>query len=50
MIELLLSSGVRPGAIEGVLRAYGDSLRRIVETETDLYKTEVMQAFRFRHE
>jgi adenylate cyclase len=45
MIELLFSSGVTPGAIEGVLRAYGDGLRRIVAIETDLYKTEVMQAF-----
>jgi adenylate cyclase len=45
MIELLLSSGVSPGAIDRMLRAYGDGLRRIVATETDLYKTEVMQAF-----
>ena len=29
--------------IERLLRAYGDSLRRIVETETDWYRTEVQQ-------
>ena len=40
-IELLLSSGIRPEVIERLLRAYGESLRRIVETETDWYRTEV---------
>jgi adenylate cyclase len=40
-IELQLSSGIRPEGIERLLRAYGDGLRRIVETETDWYRTEV---------
>jgi adenylate cyclase len=40
-LELLLSFGIRPEAIERLLRAYGDGLRRIVETETDWYRTEV---------
>jgi class 3 adenylate cyclase len=40
-IEVQLSSGVRPEMIERLLRAYGDGLRRIVETETDWYRTEV---------
>lgn len=40
-IELLLSFGIRPEAIKRLLRAYGDGLRRIVETETDWYRTEV---------
>ena len=40
-IELQLSSGIRPEVIERLLRAYGDGLRRIVETETDWYRTEV---------
>src|SRR4029453_14194545 len=44
-IELLLSFGIRPEAIVRLLRAYGDGLRRIVETETDWYRTEVELPF-----
>jgi len=40
-IQLQLSSGIRPAVIQRLLRAYGDGLRRIVETETDWYRTEV---------
>jgi adenylate cyclase len=40
-VEFLLSLGTRPAAIERWLRAYGESLRRIVETETDWYQSEV---------
>jgi adenylate cyclase len=43
VIELQLSSGFRPVVIERWLRACGDSLRRIAETETDWYTTEVVQ-------
>ena len=43
VIELQLSSGFRPLVIERWLRASGDSLRRIVDTETDWYRTEVVQ-------
>jgi adenylate cyclase len=42
-LELQLSFGVRPAAIERVFRAYGDSMRRIVETETVWYESEVEQ-------
>ena len=42
VIELQLSSGFRPVVIERWLRASGDSLRRIAETETDWYRTEVV--------
>jgi class 3 adenylate cyclase len=42
VIELQLSSGFRPVVIERWLRASGDSLRRIVDTETDWYRTEVV--------
>ncbi len=42
-IELQLASGIRPEMIERLLRAYGDGLRKIVETETDWYRTEVQQ-------
>ncbi|HEY3213334.1 MAG TPA: adenylate/guanylate cyclase domain-containing protein [Actinomycetota bacterium] len=44
-MELLLSFGIRPEAIERLVRAYGDGLRRIVETETDWYRTEVELPF-----
>ncbi|MGH2635461.1 MAG: adenylate/guanylate cyclase domain-containing protein [Actinomycetota bacterium] len=40
-IELQLSSGIRPEVIKRLLRTYGDGLRRIVETETDWYRSEV---------
>ena len=40
-MELLLSFGITPEAINRLLRAYADGLRRIVETETDWYRTEV---------
>ena len=40
-IELQLSIGIRPEMIKRLLRAYADGLRRIVETETDWYRTEV---------
>jgi adenylate cyclase len=42
-IELQLSMGFRPVVIERWLRVYGDSLRRIAETETDWYATEVVR-------
>jgi adenylate cyclase len=40
-IELQLSKGFRPVVIERWLRVYAESLRRIAETETDWWKTEV---------
>ena len=40
-IENQLASGIRPEVIERLLRAYGDGLRKIVEIETDWYRTEV---------
>jgi class 3 adenylate cyclase len=40
-IELLLSFGIRPEAIQRLVRAYGEGLRSLVETETDWYRTEV---------
>ena len=41
-IEAQLSEGVRPAVIEGWLRVCGDSLRRIAETETAWWHSEVM--------
>jgi len=43
-IELLFANGFRPVAIERWLRVCGDSLRRIAETESDIWSTEVMKA------
>jgi adenylate cyclase len=40
-IELQLSKGFLPVVIERWLRVYAESLRRIAETETDWWKTEV---------
>ena len=40
-IENQLACGIRPEVIERLLRAYGDGLRKIVEIETDWYRTEV---------
>jgi adenylate cyclase len=40
-IELQLSMGFRPTAIEGWLRVCADSLRRIADTETSWWRTEV---------
>jgi hypothetical protein len=40
-IEIQLSNGVRPIAIERWLRASADSLQRIAETETDWWRSEV---------
>jgi adenylate cyclase len=42
-IELQLSRGFRPVVIERWLRVCEDSLRRITETETDWYGTEVVR-------
>jgi adenylate cyclase len=42
-IELQLSNGFRPVVIERWLRVCADSLRRITETETDWYGTEVVR-------
>jgi adenylate cyclase len=43
-IELQLANGFRPVVIERWLRACGDSLSRIAETETDWWRTEVVEA------
>jgi adenylate cyclase len=40
-VELQLSNGFRPVAIEQWLRACADNLRRVVETETHWWETEV---------
>ena len=41
VIELMLAMGLRPAAIEGWLRVCADGLRRIADTETDWWRTEI---------
>ena len=43
VIELQLANGFRPIVIERWLRVYGDSLRRIAETETDWWTARSMR-------
>jgi adenylate cyclase len=42
LIQLQLSEGFRPVVVERWLRVYGDSLRRIAETETAWWRSEVV--------
>jgi adenylate cyclase len=44
LLQLQLSKGFRPGVIEGWLRVYGDSLRRIAEAEAAWWNSEVEMA------
>jgi class 3 adenylate cyclase len=41
LIGLQLARGVDPAAIEGWLRVYGDALRRITETEANVWYTQI---------
>ncbi|HET9202459.1 MAG TPA: adenylate/guanylate cyclase domain-containing protein [Acidimicrobiia bacterium] len=45
VVDFQLTRGFRPVAIERWLRVYADSLRRIAETETESYRTEVVLPF-----
>jgi adenylate cyclase len=42
-IELQLTNGIRPHVVERSLRAYGESLRRIAEIESDWWRTDVIE-------
>jgi adenylate cyclase len=42
LIQLQHEKGFRPEVIERALRVYGDSMRRISETESDWWRSEVM--------
>ena len=44
LIQLQLAKGFRPVIIEGWLRVYGDSLRRVAETEAAWWNSEVEMA------
>jgi adenylate cyclase len=42
LVALQVENGFRPAVIERSLRAYGDSLRRVADTEADWYGSEVL--------
>jgi adenylate cyclase len=42
-IELQIGYGIRPQAVERLLRAMGDSLRRMADVEADLWMSDVLQ-------
>jgi adenylate cyclase len=42
-IKLQVDFGIRPQAVERLLRAWGDSLRRMADVEADLWMTDVIQ-------
>ena len=42
LLQLQHEKGFRPEVIERALRVYGDSIRRITETESDWWRSEVM--------
>jgi len=43
LIENQLAMGFRPLAVERGLRVFGDSLRRMAETESDAWRSEIME-------
>jgi adenylate cyclase len=45
LIELQLQRGFRPAVIERWLRVYGEALRRIAETETEWWRTEMVAPY-----
>lgn len=44
-LQLEIEFGIRPQAIERLLRAWGDSLRRMADVEADLWNNDVIQPF-----
>jgi adenylate cyclase len=43
LIEFQLAQGFRPIAIERAIRVYGDSLRRVAESEAEWWRSEIVQ-------
>ena len=43
LVQLHIAEGFAPTTIDRWLRAYGDSLRRIAETEADWFRTEILE-------
>jgi class 3 adenylate cyclase len=41
-LELMVSNGMRPQGLERMLRAWGDSLRRMADVEADLWASDVI--------
>jgi adenylate cyclase len=42
LVELQVREGFRPAAIERWLRVYGESMRRVADTEADWFRTEIL--------
>jgi adenylate cyclase len=42
MLQLLLEQGVRQAVVERMLRTYGESLRRMAESEAEMWRTDVL--------
>jgi adenylate cyclase len=42
MLEVEVEAGVRPALIERSLRVFGDSLRRVAQTEADWWRSEIL--------
>jgi adenylate cyclase len=42
-LELEINNGFEPKVIEGMLRAWGDSLRRMADVESDIWMSEVLR-------
>jgi adenylate cyclase len=42
-LETLLAAGIRPTSIERSLRVAGDGMRRVAETESDWWRTEILE-------
>ena len=43
LIELQIREGFRPAVIERWLRAYGESMRRVAETEAEWFRSEILE-------
>jgi adenylate cyclase len=43
LVEFQLAQGFRPIAIERAIRVYGDSLRRVAESEAEWWRSEIVQ-------
>ena len=43
MLELVVAHGVRPAAMERALRGYGDGIRRVADTESGWWRSDVIE-------
>ena len=43
MVATMIACGVRPAIIDWSLRAYGDSIRRIADTESSWWRSDIQE-------